>query len=93
MKNSTKISFRKCQVEAGPKILGNGALQMEKPPRTPAKEMGSRLEELQCSRKETLPSRLHPRKLRSSRVPMQFDNICMWEVALRRSSLNGDQQH
>lgn len=36
-------------MEAGPKILENGALHMEKLPRTPAKEMGSGLEELQCS--------------------------------------------
>lgn len=36
-------------MEAGPKILENGALHMEKLPRTPAKEMGSGLEERQCS--------------------------------------------
>lgn len=92
MKNCTKISFRKCQVEAGAKILGNGASQMEKLLRTPAKEMGSGLEELQCSRKEVLPTRSHPRKNRSSQVPVQFDYMYIWEVALRRS-LNGDEQH
>lgn len=70
MKNSTKKSFRKCQVEAHLKILENGALLMEKLPRTPAKEMGRGLEELQCSRKEVLPTRSHPRKYRSSQVSM-----------------------
>lgn len=36
-------------MEAGPKVLENGALHMEKLPRTPAKAMGSGLEEHQCS--------------------------------------------
>lgn len=65
---------------------------MEKLLRTPAKKMGRGLEELQCSRKEVLPSRSHPRKNRSSHVPVKFDCMCMWEVALRRSR-NRDEQH
>lgn len=43
-------------MEAGPKILEIEALFMEKLSRTPAKEMGSRLEESQCSGKKYSPS-------------------------------------
>lgn len=50
MNISTKKYLRRFQVESGSKILENEALFMEKLPRTLAKEMGSRLEELQCSR-------------------------------------------
>lgn len=69
MKNCTKISFRKCQVEAGAKILGNGALQMEKLLRTPAKEMGSGLEDCSAPGRKCSPPHHTPEKTEAAKCP------------------------
>lgn len=57
-------------MEAGPKILENGALRMEKLPRTPAKEMGSGLEELQ---EGSAPHQTTPRNIQK-----QLSALVVW---------------